>query len=200
MRADWVSHKVRRPRAAAGSQGSQQGKWQEGGRRAAGTPGWPWWRRCCSRRDPSHQPCQHWWLQRVPLRAHLARRDTGRGTGAVTVSEGITVSYLHLQGGQRDGGWAGRGRAGCFYLLTCLVIHMQSLLPPGHLFPPAQSGFWLLNNRELLWSKTLSVSAKLPLRASVFKSQLLKVIDNLLSQFEVTYCFLVSGLKVFGFF
>lgn len=76
----------------------------EGGSRAAGTPGWPWCRRCRSRRDPARQPCQHWWLQRVPLRAHLARRDTGRGTGAVTVSEGITVSYLHLQGGQRDGG------------------------------------------------------------------------------------------------
>lgn len=36
MRADWVSHKVRRPRAPAGSQGSRQRKWREGGREGAG--------------------------------------------------------------------------------------------------------------------------------------------------------------------
>lgn len=53
---------------------------------------------------PSRHPCQHWWLQRVPLRAHLARRDTGRGMRAVTVSGGITVSYLHLRGQNWWGG------------------------------------------------------------------------------------------------
>lgn len=47
---------------------------------------------------PSHHPCQHWWLQRAPLWAHLARRDAGSGIRVVTASMGITVSYLYWRG------------------------------------------------------------------------------------------------------
>lgn len=143
-RAGWVSHTVTRPRALAGSLGLGRGS---GGSREVGRMAGRWaggrhaWLAAVPTTSftprPLSPPVSTLMTSAVPLRAHLARRDTGRGTAAVTVSQGISVSYLHLQGGQ----WLGRGCAGCFYLLTCLVIHVQWLLPAGHLFPPKQCGF-----------------------------------------------------------
>lgn len=48
---------------------------------------------------PSRHPCQLWWLQRVSLWAHLARRDTGSGIRAVTVSGGENCVIPELEGG-----------------------------------------------------------------------------------------------------